>query len=124
MKTIEFMELTEAELLKAVGDQLHSFFAPKVSEYRELPREQGSSEELRYEKVEVANPRAAILPVAQVNIVANASFHILATQLAVILHQRPELSAESVYQNTFDNIKRLTARYLEVAKGEMSPQCE
>ena len=109
----QFLELTESALLKDIGERLHSFFSGKTSAYE--PTEDGSG---LYKKVECDNPRSAVLPIAQVNMVANVTFHLMAQQLAVLFHQRPTIDKEKVFQTTMDNVRRLTVYYMSLVTEE------
>lgn len=117
-----FLQVAEAALLTELGDKLKTHFSPKIVEYRKVSGERGGlligeSDEL-YERLELDNPRSAIKPLAQVNMVANVSFHLLAQQLAVFFGARPEVNKEAVFDTTFDNIRRLTAYYVKLLKEE------
>ena len=107
-----FLELTEAALLKDIGERLHLFFSPESVEYKQIP----GNEQNLYEKVSENNPRSAVLPLAQVNMVANVTFHLMAQQLAMLFHQRPEIDKDKVFQTTLDNVRRLVAYYTGVIK--------
>lgn len=117
-----FLQVAESGLLKEIGDNLKTYFAPTTTTYQKVVGERGGlvigeSDNL-YEKIEVQNPRSVILPLAQVNMVANVSFHLLAQQLAVFFGTRPEINKEAVFSTTFDNIRRLTAYYVKLLKEE------
>lgn len=117
-----FLEVTEATLLKEIGEKLRTFFDQESVEYRELEKDVAAmllnGNNTLYEKIAVRNPRSAVMPVAQVNMVANVSFHLLAQQLAVFFSTKPEINKDAVFQTTFDNIRRLTAYYVKLLKEE------
>lgn len=117
-----FLELTEAALLKDIGERLHTFFAPDTVEYKKAEGDRAGltiaeGDEL-YDKVVTKNPRSAILPLAQVNMVANVTVHLMAQQLAVLFYQRKEIDRTKVFETTIDNIRRMTAHYMKLVGEE------
>jgi hypothetical protein len=100
----EFLEVTQASLLSHLGEELHKFFAPEIE---------------KLDKASIPNPRSAIKPIAQLNMVANVTFHLMAQQLALVLHEMPELNREKVLKTTFENIRKLVNQYSkEIQKEE------
>lgn len=130
-----FLELTEAALLKDIGERLRSFF----DEYQETYVHQDHTDEfytavngedfeqihgglykLRREK----NPRSAIQPMAQINMVANVTFHLMAQQLALLFASRPGINKKEVYDTVLANVKKLVAQYTEAMKEEANEQAD
>jgi hypothetical protein len=136
----EFLEVTEAKLLSHLGDQLHVFFSDRTpiwTSWDEAQKEAGplktlyqvdehgkqnalpvGLQKLLYFKREEMNPASAVKPIAQCNMVANATFHLMAQQIAIVLHEMPNLDKEKVLQTSYDNIRKLVDKYLEMAKQE------
>jgi len=111
----EFLEVTQASLLSHLGEELHKFFSENRIEY--LRDDQATSNS--YLKYETPNPSSSIKPIAQLNMVANVTFHLMAQQLALVLHEMPELNREKVLKTTFDNIRKLVNQYSkEIQKEE------
>lgn len=135
-----FLELTEATLLTDVSKYLKEYFAgtseiftkwdeaqEQAGPYKELYQkaEDGSyqriPESLRgllYFKRDSQNPRSAILPMAQVNMVANITFHLMAQQIAVLFALKPGTSREKVFETTFENVRKLVLRYVSTINEE------
>jgi len=135
----EFLEVTEASLLSHLGEELHRFFAdrkPLWTPWDEAQHDAGglrtlyqqvdgkfeplpaSLQALLYFKREEMNPASAVQPLAQCNIVANATFHLMAQQIAIVLHEMPELNKEKVLQTSFENIRKLVTRYMKAIVEE------
>jgi len=135
----EFLEITEAQLLSHLGDQLHEFFAdrkPLWTSWDEAQKDAGSLKTLyqfnegEYEPLppalqrilffrrEEMNPASAVKPLAQCNMAANATFHMMAQQIAIVLTEMPELNKEKVLATSYENIRKLVDKYLEMAKAE------
>jgi hypothetical protein len=121
-----FLELTESQLLTETGEMLRGFFSKELVEYKP------TSTEGTYEKVTRPNPRTSIYPMAQINMISNVIFHIMAQQLAILFYERPNISRQEVFETTSDNIRRLVVKYLkdikegkeeeEKAKNEATPE--
>jgi hypothetical protein len=116
-----FLELTEAGLLKTIGEELKKFFAETSVEYlvEHSPATGDGTKDAEntfYVRREVPNPRNAIHPLAQINMVANITFHLMAQQLAVLFNERPGIDRQQVFTTSGDNIKRLTIHYLKLMK--------
>jgi hypothetical protein len=133
--------VTEAKLLTSLGESLHDFFAdfkPLYTPWNEAQKDAGELRNL-YQKVgenqyqplptvlqnllffkgEEVNPAAAVQPIAQCNMVANVTFHLMAQQIAIVLHGLPELDKEKVFATSFENIKKLVNEYeKEIQKEE------
>jgi len=140
MNPKEFLEVTEAALLTHLGEELHKFFAEYNTIYTSWDEAQVNAGSLRvlYQcqdgasfvplppalqkmllfKREEKNPKSSILPVAQCNMVANATFHLLAQQIAIVLHEMPNLNVEKVLETSFANIRKLVARYQKEIQEE------
>lgn len=130
----QFLEITEAKLLTALGEKLHEFFedfSTIYSSWNEVQAEAGplktlyqningafqpmpeNLQALLYFQRQEVNPSAAVQPLAQCNMVANATFHLMAQQIAIVLHGMPELKRETVLNTTTENIGKLVEVYLK-----------
>ena len=129
-----YIAMTEAELLTDLGERLHYFFAETHPLWTSWDDAQEGAGDLKvlYQKTEKgfeplppnlqkilffkreeANKASAIQPIAQLNMVANVTFHLMSQQLALILHEMPEMNKEKALKTTFENITKLVNRYEE-----------
>ena len=137
MKPQEFVEITEAQLLSHLGEQLHEFFGDNRTiwttwddaqdgagvlknlyqfdgtNYTQLPA--ALQKQLYFKRMQ-QNPASTIQPVAQCNMVANATFHLLAQQIAIVTAEMPELTMDKVLETSFNNIKKLVDLYADQIK--------
>jgi hypothetical protein len=106
----------ESKLLLHVGEELKKFFDPKI-----IRREHYHRDETKVLVKEVAedNPFASVPKFAQVNVIANVTFHLLAQQLALFFISQPQESRSDIYEVAFGNIRALTAQYLKQIKEEI-----
>lgn len=144
-----FLELTEAALLKDVGERFKSFFSDYSDEYvkwDECQKEAGglktlwqdheshmpepsfvrlpeALQALLYFKRSAKNPRSAVTPMGQVNMMANVTFHLMAQQLALLFTRQPDMSRIRVFDTAFDNVRKLTKTYLDLIERD-SPREE
>lgn len=136
----EFLQVTEAKLLTALGEKLHNFFDEYLPLYTPWNEAQKEARELKtlYQKVgedkyqplpatlqdllyfkrSEVNPAAAVQPIAQCNMAANATFHLMAQQIAIVLHGMPDLNKEKVFETTFGNIRKLVENYAKDIQEE------
>lgn len=148
MNPKEFLQLTEAKLLTHLGEQLHEFFKDRTTLWTPWDEAQSNAGELKtlyqrvsedskfgiqvndhqplppnlqkllYLKREEMNAASAVQPLAQCNMVANVTFHLMAQQIAIVLHEMPELNKEKVLETSFENIKKLVVRYSKEIREE------
>jgi hypothetical protein len=111
----------EADLLKHIGEELKKFFDATAITYREDGRDcadpDGSFSTV-YRMEKHGNPRSLISPMAQVNMVANVTFHLMAQQLALLFLSKPQLSRVETFETAFDNVRALTMQYTRQIREE------
>lgn len=121
LKTLMIKE-TEADLLKHIGEELKSFFNPETIQYSEWrgppPFVEEKPQPSLWQRFEQRNPRADIAPMAQINIVANVTFHLMAQQLALLFLSKPGISRTEVYDTAFSNVRALTLQYIKQIREE------
>jgi hypothetical protein len=106
-----FLALTEEALLVEVSKLFREFFAEDTVIYEPDLEHDGS-----YKKRLDKNVRSTILPLAQVNMIANVTFHLMAQQMALLFLERPNIDRKKVFETAGENIKRLTVHYLKLMK--------
>ena len=142
----EFLQITEANLLTDLGKEINKFFEDHHEIYTAWDEAQKDAGDLKvlYQQINSgnyqalpdglqsklffkrtsANPASSVQPLAQLNMVANVTFHLLAQQLALVLHQMPELNRETVLKTTFENIRKLVSKYTKMVESEKETQNE
>lgn len=119
MNEKDLIAVVEAELLTELSNRLREFFSDKITTYEAHYRDLDDFPKEFFTRKETLNPRSAITPIAQVNIVANVSFHLVAQQIALLFHARKNINKQEVLNTTFDNIRRLVVTYMHsMQEGE------
>jgi hypothetical protein len=108
-----FLDLAEVSLLKETGENFIKFFGDTRTEYDPDLNQAGN-----FLKREIQNPFSAILKGGQINTIANVTFHLMAQQIAMVLHTRQNVSKEKIFETTFENIRRLVVRYSQAMREE------